>query len=412
MSGRRRVAVTGIGVVSPVGTGVGAFWSSLLAGRSGIGPISSFDASALRARIAGEVLDFDAEEWVDTKDVKRLDRFCHFALAASAQAADDAGFTPASPERVATTFTSGFGGARTMEEAAMTGVRTGSFSRMSPYFVPAVIANMAAGQIALRMGYGGPSACPVSACASSSDAIGWGFRLVRDGYADACLAGGAEACVTGSVIAGFGNMRALSTRNDEPERASRPFDGGRDGFVMGEGAAALMLEPLDDAVARGATIYCELRGYGQSTDAHHQTAPDPDGAGAARAIQAALDDAEAAPESVTYVNAHGTSTPLQDRVETAALRRVFGDHAGELAVSSTKSMTGHLLGGAGAIEAAACSLAIDRGWVPPTINHEDPDPDCDLDCVPNEARRLDVDVAISTSMGFGGHNACLVMGRA
>jgi 3-oxoacyl-[acyl-carrier-protein] synthase II len=407
---RVRVAVTGVGVVSPVGVGAPAFWDALLAGRSGIAPITAFDASRLPVRIAGEVREFDAAAWVGAKAARRLDRFCHFGLAAADMAIGDARFAPGDPERVGTVFSSGFGGARMIERAALK-YRDAGPQAVPALFVPASIVNMAAGQIAERHGFGGPNTCPVTACASSADAVGWGFRLVRDGYADACLVGGAEACVEGAIIAGFANIGALSTRNDDPAAASRPFDADRDGFVMGEGAAALMLEPLDEARARGARVYAELCGYGQSCDAYHATAPQPDGAGVARAIRAALHEAAIAPESVDYVNAHGTSTPLLDPIETRALKRGLGDAAAGVAVSSTKSMTGHLLGAAGALEAVACALAVHTGRMPPTINLATPDPQCDLDYVPNVSRAAVVDVALSNSMGFGGHNVSLVMRR-
>ena len=405
-SARRRVAITGVGVVSPLGTGAKAFWSGLLAGRSGIGPIRGFDTSRHQVHFAGEVRDFDPRDWVAAKEAKRLDRFCHFALAAADMAVTDARFTAPDPQRVATVFASGIGGTQTMEEG-VDALRSAGPDGVSSMLVPAAIPNMAAGQIALHFGFGGPNICPVTACASSADAVGWAFRLVRDGYADACLAGGAEASVREPMLAGFANLRALSKRNTAPEEASRPFDGDRDGFVLAEGAAALMLEPLDVALARGARVYAEIRGYGQSCDAYHSTAPDPVGGGPARAIRSALDDAGLDPEDVDYLNAHGTSTRLMDAIETKAVKRALGPHAHRVAISSTKSMTGHMMGATGAAEAIACAMAIHTGHVPPTINQHVPDPECDLDYVPNAARAAAVDVALSNSMGFGGHNVCL-----
>jgi 3-oxoacyl-[acyl-carrier-protein] synthase II len=406
----RRVVITGIGVVTPVGTGAERFWEALLAGRSGIGPIQGFDASRHPVRIAGEVADFDASDWVERRDVKRLDRFCHFAVAAARMAVSDARFEARDPERVGTVFGAGIGGVRVAEENIVAH-HEGGPQRVSPFFVPSVIPNMAAAQVGMWLGFGGPSTCPVTACASSADAVGWGFRLVRGGYADACLVGGAEACVRPSIIAGFANMRALSRRNDDPAGASRPFERSRDGFALAEGAGALLLEPLDDARSRDAGIYAELCGYGQASDAYHETAPDPRASGPARAIAAALDEAGIDASEVDYLNAHGTSTRLADETETRAIHRALAGRAREVAVSSTKSMTGHTLGAAGAVESAVCALALRTGWVPPTINYDEPDPDCDLDYVPNRARRVDPDVALSNSMGFGGHNVCLAFRR-
>jgi 3-oxoacyl-[acyl-carrier-protein] synthase II len=412
-NGHRRVAVTGLGAVSPVGIGVDAFWEALLAGRSGIAEIEGFDTEAQRVRIAGEVRDFDPSDWLPAKDVKRNDPLSHLALAAAQLAVDDAAFEAQDPERVATVFGTAAGGFRTMVDQTMQLHERGP-RMVSPFTIPAMLPNMAAGAISIRFGFGGPSMCPVSACASSADAVGWGFRMVRDGYADACLTGGAEALTNALSLAAFANLRALSTKNDAPQGASRPFDLDRDGFVLAEGAAALMLEPLDRAIARGAPVYGEVCGYGQASDAHHATAPDPSGKGAVRAIRAALAEAGEQPERIGYVNAHGTSTPLSDAVETKALKQVFGGDDGgpvPVPVSSTKSMTGHLLGAAGALESAACLLAMRDGWLPPTINYTTPDPDCDIDCVPNEARRSDVDVALCNAMGFGGHNVALVFRR-
>lgn len=406
----RRVVLTGAGAVTPLGLDVADTWRGVLAGRSGISPISRFELDGHRVRIAGEVHDFDAADWLELKDVKRLDRVAHLGLAAAQMAVDDAGPLTADPDRVATIFSSGVGGAATIARGVRVLDDAGP-ARVSPMFIPSSIANMSAGLIAMRFGFGGPNTCPVTACASSADAVGWGYRLVRDGYADACLAGGSEACVVPIAIAGFANIRALSTRNDDPQRACRPFDATRDGFVLSEGAAAVMIEPLESALARRAPIYAEICGYGQTADAYHETAPQPDGRGSARAIAAALAEAELAPADVAYVNAHGTSTPMSDLIETRALHRAFGEHAGSLAVSSTKSMTGHLLGATGALETIFTALALHDGKLPPTINHEHPDPECDLDYVPNRARAMHLDAAISNSMGFGGHNVCLAFRR-
>ncbi|NGO66872.1 beta-ketoacyl-ACP synthase II [Streptomyces boncukensis] len=410
MTGRRRpVAVTGIGVVSPVGSGP-RFWDALVAGQSGIGRITGFDPAGHPVRIAGEVRDVELGAWLETKDVKRLDRFCQLALVAAALAVSDADFAAPDPDRVGVVFGTAIGGAETMREGSVAEWLRGP-RYVSPKLVPCAIPNMAAANIAVRHGFRGPSMCPVTACASASDAVGWGARLVRDGYADACLVGGSEAAVRAPIMAGFAQLRALSRRNDAPEAACRPFDADRDGFVLAEGAGALLLESADLARARGARVYAEVAGYGQTTDAHHETAPLPGGAGAARAIGAALDDASTAACEIGYVNAHGTSTRLSDVAETAALRRSLGGHAERIAVSSTKSMTGHLLGASGAVEAAATSLALHHGIVPPTINLEAPDTDCDLDYVPGSARKVELDAALSLSMAFGGHNACLVLRR-
>jgi 3-oxoacyl-[acyl-carrier-protein] synthase II len=409
-NGRTRVAVTGLGVIAPMATGTELFWEALRQGRSGIRSIESFDASDHSVRIAGEVHDFEPRDWLDVKEVKRLDRFCHFAIAAAAMAVQDARFEARDPERVGTVFGSGVGGVTLIGENIIAEHERGP-RRVSPFFVPGSIPNMATCHVSMRLGFGGPSTCTVTACASSADAVGWGFRLVRDGYADACVVGGAEAPLHPAVIAGFANMRALSTRNDDPEGASRPFEATRDGFALSEGAGALMLEPLEAAVARGAPVYAELCGFGQAGDAYHETAPDPLAKGPARAIASALEDAGLDPADVGYVNAHATSTRLADEIESKAIHRVFGDHARSLAVSSTKSMTGHMLGAAGAVESAVCALVLRDGWLPPTINYEQPDEACDLDCVPNEARRAAPDAVLSNSMGFGGHNACLAFRR-
>jgi 3-oxoacyl-[acyl-carrier-protein] synthase II len=405
-AGRRRVAVTGLGVVSPVGVGADAFWQSLVAGRSGIATIESFDTTAHRVRIAGEVARFPAAEWIGARDASRLDRFCHFALAAAKMAVEHAGIDTPPALDAGTVFASGIGGAAAIRTAVNNETRDGP-DAVPPLFVPSAIPNMAAAFISRRFGFRGPSICPVSACASSTDAIGIGFRMIRDGYLDMCLVGGSEACVVPTVMAGFAGMGALSKRNREPTRASRPFDGDRDGFVMGEGAGALVLESLTAAHRRGAAGLAEICGFGQASDAYHETAPAPDGAGAAQAICAALDDAQLSARDVDYINAHGTSTYPSDAAETQAIKRALGAHASTVAISSTKSMTGHLLGAAGAVEAIATVLSIRHRQVPPTINLENPDPRCDLDYVPNRARSMPVTAALSNSMGFGGHNSCV-----
>jgi 3-oxoacyl-[acyl-carrier-protein] synthase II len=404
---RRRVAVTGLGVVSPVGVGADAFWESLVAGRSGIAAIESFDTTAHRVRIAGEVAHFPAAEWVGARDAARLDRFCHFALAAAKMGVAHAGVDSPPTLNVGTVFASGIGGAAAIRTAVSSETQDGP-DAVPPLFVPSAIPNMAAAFISRRFGFRGPSVCPVSACSSSTDAIGIGFRMVRDGYVDMCVVGGSEACVVPTVMAGFAGMGALSRRNEEPTRASRPFDGDRDGFVMGEGAGALVLESLTAARERGAEVLAEIRGFGQTSDAYHETAPAPDGAGAAEAISAALGDAQVSVRDVDYINAHGTSTYPSDVAETEAIKRALGAHASTVAISSTKSMTGHLLGAAGAVEAVATVLSICHQEVPPTINLENPDSRCDLDYVPNRARRIPVSTALSNSMGFGGHNSCVV----
>ncbi len=403
----RRVVVTGIGVVSPVGSGA-AFWPALVGGRSGIRAITGFDATDHPVRIAGEVRDVDLAEWMDVKDRARLDRVCHLALAAAGMAVRDAALDGADPDRVGVVFGTAIGGAETMRQGVIAEHARGP-QFVSPLFVVTGIPNMATALISLRFGFRGPSVTPVTACSSSADAIGWGARLVRDGYADACLVGGSEAAVCPPILASFAQLRAMSRRNEDPAAASRPFDADRDGFVIAEGAAALLLEPEDAARRRGATIHAEVAGYGQSSDAFHETAPDPSGGGAARAIGAALADAGIEPSQVGYVNAHGTGTRLSDAAETAALKQAFGAHAYRLAISSTKSMTGHLLGAAGAVEAAATTLALRDRVLPPTVNLTRADPACDLDFVPGAARTVRAGIAISLSMGFGGHNSCLVL---
>lgn len=408
----RRVVVTGVGVLTPIGTGKDRFWNAMMEGRSGVGPIRSFDASRYPTRIAAEILDFDPLDWMDRKDAKRNDRFVQFAIAASRMALDDAGFrvTAENADRVGVVIGSGIGGAITWEEQHKVLLTRGP-DRVSPFFIPMLIINMASGVVSILTGARGPNTAPVTACATGAHAIGDAFRIIQRGEADVMIAGGTEAAITELSIAGFCAMKAMSTRNDEPQRAVRPFDAHRDGFVMGEGAGVVILEALEHALARDARVYCELVGYGMSADAYHITMPDPEGQGAALAMERCLRDAGLRPEEVDYINAHGTSTPYNDKFETMAIKRVFGDHAYRLAVSSTKSMTAHLLGAAGSVELIACALAIHHGVLPPTINYETPDPDCDLDYVPNRPRPCDVRVALSNAFGFGGHNATLAVRR-
>ena len=406
------MVVTGIGLVSPLGIGTEATWAGLVAGKSGAGPITRFDAGAFSCRIACEVEEFDALDYIDRREARKMDRFIHFALAASQFAFDDAGFeTPvAEPERFGVIVGSGIGGFGTIEREHERLLEHGP-RRISPFFVPAMVVNLAAGQVSIRFGVKGPNTAPATACSAGAHAIGDAFRLIRGGYADAMIAGGAEATITPLGIGGFAALRALSTRNDDPLTASRPFDRDRDGFVVGEGAGILILEERERALSRGVSPYAEVLGYGMSGDAFHITAPAEDGGGAVRVMRAALDDAGLPPGEVDAVNAHGTSTPLNDRIETAAIRRVFGEHADRLAVSSTKSMTGHLLGGAGGLEAGISCLTLRRRRIPPTINYGTPDPDCDLDIVPNESREAEVSRILSNSFGFGGTNASLLFSR-
>ena len=413
MSDDLRVFVTGTGVVSPLGNTSDAFWESLIAGRSGAGPITRFDAGAYSTRFACEVKGFSSEGVLDRKEAKRMDRFVQFAVVASHQALRASGLDLESVDhrRVGVIVGSGIGGMETFEEQHANLLQKGP-GRVSPFFIPMMIVDMAAGQVSIQFGLKGPNFATVSACASGAHAIGEALRLLRAGDADVILAGGSEATITPMALAGFGNARALSTRNDDPTRASRPFDADRDGFVIGEGAAMLVLETEAHARRRGATPLAELCGYGASGDAYHMTAPCVDGEGAARAMQRALDDARLSPDRVQYVNAHGTSTPAGDPAEVTAIKTVFGAHASRLMVSSTKSMTGHLLGAAGGIEAVATALCLARGIVPPTINLEKPDPTCDLDFVPAQARTHRVTAALSNSFGFGGHNVTLALKAA
>jgi 3-oxoacyl-[acyl-carrier-protein] synthase II len=410
VNNERRVVVTGSGVISPLGNDTGQFWKNLVAGVSGAGPITRFDAAGLETRFACEVKGFTTEGIVDRKDAKRMDRFVQYAVVASHEAIRSAGLDlgTVNLERVGVVIGSGIGGMETFEAQHRIMIERGP-GRVSPFFIPMMISDMAAGQVSIQFGLKGPNFCTVSACASGAHAIGEALRLLRAGDADVILAGGSEATITPMALSGFGNARTLSTRNDDPQRASRPFDQDRDGFVIGEGAGVIVLETEDHARRRGAPLLCELNGYGASADAFHMTAPSTDGDGAARAMKRALDDAGLPADDVQYINAHGTSTPTGDPVEVAAVKRVFGEHARKLMMSSTKSMTGHLLGAAGGLEAVVTALILARGIVPPTINLEHADPQCDLDFVPNQARAQRVKAALSNSFGFGGHNVTLAM---
>ena len=410
---KKRIVVTGIGVVSPVGVGKTNYWNSLVSGISGVGRITHFDPTGFDVQIAAEVKGFDVTNWIERKESRRMDRFVHFGVAAALDAIEDAGLkiTPANAERVGVLVGSGIGGLQTLEDQVKVLIQNGP-SKISPFLIPMMIADMASGHISIITGAKGPNSTVVTACATGAHAIGDSLEIIRRGAADVMICGGTEAAVTQVGVAGFGNMKAMTSKyNDNPTKASRPFEAGRDGFVIGEGAGVVVLESLEHAEARGAHIYCELGGYGMSGDAYHMTQPAAGGEGVARAMVAALKDADVQPEMVGYINAHGTSTPLNDKNETAALKSVFGDYAYKLAVSSTKSMTGHLLGGAGGIEAVAAALAIHTGVLPPTINYDNPDPDCDLDYIPNVARTQQVEVAVSNNSGFGGHNAVIVMKR-
>jgi 3-oxoacyl-[acyl-carrier-protein] synthase II len=404
----KKVVVTGMGVVSPLGNDTERFWEALIAGKSGAGPITRFDTAAYDVRFACEVKHFTVDGVLERKEAKRMDRFVQYAMIAAEQAVRHAGLDGdgVDKERIGVLIGSGIGGMETFEEQHRILLEKGP-GRVSPFFIPMMIIDMAAGQVSIRHGFKGPNFATVSACASGAHAIGEALRLIRAGDADVIVTGGSESTVTPIAVAGFSNARALSTRNDDPARASRPFDQDRDGFVIGEGAAILVLESEDHARRRGAHPLCELAGYGASADAYHITAPCVDGEGAARAMARALEDARMSADDVTYVNAHGTSTPAGDPAEVSAVKRVFKDHARRLMMVSTKSMTGHLLGAAGGIEAVATVLTLDRGIVPPTINLDTPDPQCDLDFVPNQARQQRVTAAISNSFGFGGHNVTL-----
>ena len=405
---KRRVGVTGLGLVTPLGIGVEKTWKALCAGQSGVSRITRFDVSDFPVQIAAEVKDFDPAVYIDKKEVKKMDTFIHYAIAASLMALEESGYkvSPDNADRVGVYVGSGIGGLQAIEEWHKVLMEKGP-KRVTPFFIPMTIINLASGQIAIRIGATGPNSCAVTACATGNNCIGDAFRIIQRGDADAMIAGGSEAAITPLSVAGFAASRALSSKNDVPQQASRPFDRERDGFVLGEGAGILWLEEIESARRRGAKIYAEIVGYGMTADAYHITSPPEDGSGAARCMHLALADAGLSPHQVDYVNAHATGT-FADKIETLAIKKVFGEHARKLAVSSTKSMTGHLLGAAGGIEAVFSILAIDRGVIPPTINYEHPDPECDLDYVPNIARKANVKTVLSNSFGFGGINACLI----
>jgi 3-oxoacyl-[acyl-carrier-protein] synthase II len=411
---QRRVVVTGLGLVTPLGIGLEKNWQALVAGQSGIRKIDRFpNIDAFASRIAGQVPDFHAEDFIEPKEIKKMDLFIQYSVAAASMAMEHSGFKidPQEAENVGVIIGVGLCGIDTIE-ATERAYLDGGPRKISPFFIPKVISNLAPGQIAIRQGAKGVNWTPTSACASGTHAIGEAFHLIRRGLQDAVIAGGAESAITPLGVGGFSAMKALSTHNDEPERASRPFDRERDGFIISEGSGVLILEERDRALKRGAKIYAEVIGYGANGDAHHMTAPAPEGEGAARCMRLSLKDAGIVPTEVDYINAHGTSTEYNDANETQAIKKVFGEHAFKLAVSSTKSMTGHLLGAAGAVEGVFSVLALRHGIIPPTINYENPDPDCDLDYVPNQARRADIRVVLSNSFGFGGTNACVIFRRA
>ena len=411
MMEKRRVVITGMGAVTPLGHTVSETWEAARAGVCGIAPITLYDTSSQKVSLAAEVKNFDPTKVLDKKEVRRMDRFSQFAMYAAAEAMADSGLDLEQEDtaRIGVCVSSGVGGMQTFQNSCEVGESRG-FDKVSPFFIPMIIANLAAGRIAIRYGLHGMCTCPVTACAGGSNAVGDAFHYIRDGYADAMVSGGAEATITSLAIGGFTSMSALTTASD-PKRASIPFDKERSGFVMGEGAGILVLEELEHAKARGARILAEVVGYGATCDAYHMTAPRPDGSGAAKAMEMALADGGAKPEDVDYINAHGTSTPLNDAGETAAVKTVFGDHAYKLAISSTKSMTGHMLGAAGAVEAMFCAMALHDGYLPATINYQVPDPACDLDVVPGHGRSADVRYAMSNSLGFGGHNGSLLFKR-
>ncbi|MFI5358851.1 MAG: beta-ketoacyl-ACP synthase II [Halanaerobiales bacterium] len=409
----RRVVITGLGVVSSLGNTVEEFWNNIINGRSGISRISKFDVSEYPSQIASEIRDFNPDEFISPKDAKRLALFTQYAIFAAKKALEDAGLeiNEENADKVGVLIGSGIGGIEVLEEQIEKLITKGP-KRVSPFFIPMMISNMASGNVSIYTGAKGPNSNAVTACASGTTAIGEAMEMIKRGDADIMIAGGTEASITPSALAGFGNMKALSTRNDEPEKASRPFDAERDGFVIGEGGGILILEELESARKRGAKIYAELLGYGSTGDAYHMTQPSPGGEGAARAMELAIRKAGIAREELGYINAHGTSTPLNDKLETNGIKTVFKEHAYKLMVSSTKSMTGHLLGAAGGIEAVICAKTLKEGIVPPTINYENPDPECDLDYVPNEAREYPgLKYVMSNSFGFGGQNACLVLGK-
>lgn len=407
---KKRAVITGMGVISPVGSTLEDFWASLIQGKSGIGWVTRFDVNDMPTKVAGEVRDFEPTEWMDKKESRRMDRFAHFAVAAAKMAVKDAGLelTSADVERTGVVVGCGIGGVITFEEQKEVLMNKGP-GRVSPFFVPMLISNMAAGHISIAFGLEGPSLTVVTACASATNAIGEGMKMIQRGEADVVLCGGTEAPLTQLAYAGFCSMKAMSNEKENPAVASRPFDKRRSGFVMGEGAGILVLESLEHAQAREARIYAEMAGYGSSSDAYHITSPVPGGKGAARAMSRALTDAGMEPGEISYINAHGTSTDANDAIETEAIKTVFGEKAYQLPISSTKSMTGHLMGAAGAIEAIVCALTIGRGVIPPTINYGEPDPECDLDYVPNTAREQEVEVAMSNTFGFGGHNATIIL---
>ena len=407
---KRRVVVTGLGVISPVGNDIDTFWPALLAGKSGIGPLTTFDASAFDSRIAGEVKGFDPTHYIEAKEARRMEKFAQYAVAVAKQAVVDSKLELSNEDthRIGVLIGSGIGSLRIIEEEHKVYMEKGP-SRLSPFLIPMLIVNEAAGQVSIALGLKGPNSCVATACASGSHALGDAFRVIQHGDADIMIAGGTESCITALGVGGFCALKALSKRNNEPQKASRPFDKLRDGFVMAEGAGLVVLELLEHALKRNARIYAEMIGYGMSADAYHMTAPDSTGSGASRAMCAALNDAHLKPEDIEYINAHGTSTALNDKIETLAIKNAFGAHAYKVAVNSTKSMTGHLLGAAGGLEFVVCCLSIRDSIVHPTINQEVPDPDCDLDYVPNVSRKMKINAAMSNSLGFGGHNATLVV---
>ncbi|NWF98187.1 MAG: beta-ketoacyl-ACP synthase II [Nitrospirae bacterium] len=406
---KRRVVVTGLGMITPLGIGVKKSWENLIAGKSGIRRITQFDASSFPTQIAGEVEGFNPEDYIEPKEIKKMDRFIHFAIAAAQMAMDDSGLkiTEANAERTGVIVGSGIGGLNSIEYYHNVYLQKGP-RRITPFFIPMLVVNLASGQISIRFGAKGPNSAVVTACATGSHAIGDAFKIIQRGDADIMIAGGSESVITPLAIGGFNAMKALSTRNNEPEKASRPFDIDRDGFVMGEGSGIVILESLEYALNRGANIYAEIAGYGMSSDAYHITAPSPNGEGAVRCMRMAIKDAGVEPSEVNYINAHGTSTKYGDEIETNAIKTLFGEHAYKIPISSTKSMTGHLLGAAGGVESVISILCIKKGIIPPTINLTNPDPECDLDYVPNTARKADVSCCLSNSFGFGGTNACLL----
>lgn len=406
---KKRVVITGVGMITPLGIGIEESWNGLVTGKSGIRKITQFDATAFPTQIAGEVEGFNPEDYIEVKEIKKMDRFIHFAIAAAGMAINDSGLkiTDQNADRVGVIVGSGMGGLHAIEHYHSVLLEKGP-RKITPFFIPMLVVNLASGQISIRFGAKGPNSAVATACATGSHSIGDAFKIIQRGDADAMIAGGAEAVITPLGIGGFNAMKALSTRNDEPEKASRPFDSDRDGFVMGEGAGIVVLESIESAIERGAKIYVEVVGYGMTADAYHITSPSPGGEGAARCMAMALKDGGVSLSEVGYINAHGTSTKYGDELETIAIKTVFGDHAYKIPVSSTKSMTGHLLGAAGGVEAVIAILTVHNGIVPPTINLDNPDPECDLDYVPHEARRMTVDYALTNSFGFGGTNACLL----